>query len=67
MLNGDTNAVNGSDPFCVNICFAIGTLLDFDGDADADIKCEQASWKTSDEMHRIFQIAQLQCVPSAVS
>ena len=42
-------------------------LLDFDGDADADIKCEQASWKTSDEMHRIFQIAQLQCVPSAVS
>ena len=42
-------------------------LLDFDGDADADIKCEQASWKTSDEMHRIFQIAQLQRVPSAVS
>ena len=38
-INGD--AENGSESiFCVNVCIAIDTMLNFDGDANADLKCE---------------------------
>ena len=34
---------NGSEPIlCINVCIAIDSMLYFDGDAYADVKCEQA-------------------------
>ena len=27
---------------CVNVCIAIDTMLNFDGDAKTDVECEQA-------------------------
>ena len=44
-INADTNAnvENGSEPIiCVNICVAMDTMLNSGGDADTDVKCEQA-------------------------
>ena len=40
--DANANTDNGSDILCVNICVAIDTMLNFDGDANGDIKCEQA-------------------------
>ena len=40
---GDANAENGSELILyVNICTAIDTMLNFDGETNADVKCEQA-------------------------
>ena len=44
-INGDTNTntENGSEPIlCINICITIDAMLNFDSDANADVKCEQA-------------------------
>ena len=27
---------------CINLCVAIGTMLNFDSDTNTDVKCEQA-------------------------
>ena len=33
----------GSEPFhCINVCFAIDKMINFDGDAKADVKCKVA-------------------------
>ena len=36
-----------ADILSINICVAIDTILNFDGDANADVKCEQALTTTS--------------------
>ena len=42
-----TNA--NTDILCINICVAIDPMVNFDSDADADIKCEQAFMKLTSE------------------
>ena len=38
-----SNAKNGSEAIVyVSVCIAIDTMLNFEGDANADVKCEQA-------------------------
>ena len=44
LVMAQTQTQNGSEPILsVSICFAIDTMLNFDGDANADVKCEQGS------------------------
>lgn len=48
-INGDVNtdAENRSEPILyIHICIVIDTMLDFDGDTNADFKCEKVlrSW-----------------------
>ena len=41
--NVNTNAENGSESFlCINVYIVIDTMLSFDVDTNADVKCEQA-------------------------
>ena len=42
-INDDSNAENGSEPILsINVYIGIDTMLNFDGDVYADVKCEQA-------------------------
>ena len=39
----NVNAEIGPEPIlCINACIAIDTILNFDGDADTYVRCEQA-------------------------
>ena len=33
---------SSQDPHCINVCFAIEKMINFDGDANADVKCKVA-------------------------
>ena len=42
-----TNTEMGSESIlCVNVCIAIDTVLNFDGDANTDVNCEQDLTRT---------------------
>ena len=43
MMTQKQNVENGTEPILyVNICIAIDTMLNFDGDTNTDVKCEKA-------------------------
>ena len=49
----------GLNSFCVNICIATDKILNFDGDANADVKYEQAlNIEQNPTVNRYFNLTQ---------